>query len=309
MKPPIRKDSDMKRQRSRSFTLIELLIVIAIILILAAITFATYRSSREAARKTQCLSNQKNIGVYVQDYAFNNNQSLKLLSDWKYWYRNMIASNDGFVGTGDPPSSGYLLPDSKGEYKYLNSTGLTMAKVFQCPSDASLRSDAKGNPVRFGEGALASYGRNDPSTGGTLKYKEGTNGRSTGDALRDPRLVNSRMNDITRPSDLILATDHWGPTHRPGESDNSEEYESNNVYHLRPRESDTSIGELGTKRDNVSRHRGSPPIIFIDGHATVTDWKQTIPPRFYDDTKEYGKGLGWQGRAVGSWSDSPIVKK
>ena len=308
MKPPIRKDSVMKRLRFRFFTLIELLVVIAIILILAAITFATYRSSREAARKTQCLGNQKNIFVYVQQYAYNNNQSLKLLSDWKYWYRNMIEANDGFVNS-DLPGSGYLKPDSKGEYKYLNPAGLTMAKVFLCPSDASIRSDAKGNPVKFGDGALASYGRNDPSTGGTLKYKEGSNGRSTSDAVRDPRLVNSRFSDILRPSDLILATDHWGPTHRPGESDNSEEYESNNVYHLRPRESDTSIGELGTKRDNVSRHRGSPPIVFVDGHVTVTDWKKTIPPRFYDDTKEYGKGLGWQGRAVGSWSDSEIVKK
>lgn len=308
MKPPIRKDSVMKRHRFRFFTLIELLVVIAIILILAAITFATYRSTREAARKTQCLGNQKNIFVYVQQYAYNNNQSLKLLSDWKYWYRNMIAANDGFVNS-DPPSSGYLLPDSKGEYKYLNPAGLTMAKVFLCPSDASTRFDAKGNPVKFGEGALASYGRNDPSTGGTLKYKEGSNGRSTSDAVRDPRLVDSRFSDISRPSDLILATDHWGPTHRPGESNNSEEYESNNVYHLRPRESDTSIGELGTKRDNVSRHRGSPPIVFVDGHVTVTDWKKTIPERFYDDTKEYGKGLGWQGRAVGSWSDSMIVKK
>ena len=299
----------MKRPRFRSFTLIELLVVIAIILILAAITFATYRSTREAARKTQCLGNQKNIGVYIQDYSYNNNQSLKLLSDWKYWYRNMIASNDGFAGNGDPPSSGYLKPDSNGEYKLLNATGFQMSKVFQCPSDASLYFDAKGNPVRYGSGALASYGRNDPSTGGTLKYKEGSNGRSTSDAIRDPRLVNSRMSDITKPSDLILATDHWGPTHRPGESENSEEYESNNVYHLRPREGDASIGELGTKRDNVSRHRGSPPIIFIDGHATVTDWKKTIPARFMDDTKEYGKGLGWQGRAVGSWSDDRCVKK
>ena len=308
MKPPIRKDSVMKRPRFRFFTLIELLVVIAIILILAALAFPMFRASREAARKTQCLANQKNIGVYVQQFAYNNNQSLKLLSDWKYWYRNMIAANNGFVNS-DPPTGGYLLPDSKGEYKHLNPAGLAMAKVFQCPSDASLHFDAKGNPVSFGAGALASYGRNDPSTGGTLKYKEGTNGRSTSDAVRDPRLVDSRLNDVLRPSDLILATDHWGPTHRPGESDNSEEYESNNVYHLRPREGDTSIGELGTKRDNVSRHRGSPPILFVDGHVTVTDWKKTIPSRFYDDTKEYGKGLGWQGRAVGSWSDSMIVKK
>ena len=142
-----------------------------------------------------------------------------------------------------------------------------------------------------------------------MKYKAGSNGKNVSDAIRDPRLVDSRLNDINNPSDLILAADHWGKTHRPGETDNSEEYESNNVYHLRLREGDTSIGDLGGKRDDVSRHRGSPPIVFIDGHVASRDWKTTIPERFYDDTKKYESGLGWQGRAVGSWSDSRIVKK
>ena len=306
MKPPIRKDSAMKRPHP--FTLVELLVVIAVIAILAALLFPTIKSVKEAAKKTQCLDNQKNIHTYVHQFATNNNQSLKgVLSDWKYWYRNMIDANDGFLN-GDKPDSGYLKPDSNGQYKYLNAAGVAMMKVFRCPSDASLHFDAQGNPVKFGSGALASYGRNDPTSGGTMKYKTGSNG-ARGDALRDPRLVDSRLNDIGMPSDLILVTDHWGPTHRPGESENSEEYESNNVYHLRPRENDANIGELGTKRDNVSRHKGSPPIAFMDGHVTMTDWKKTIPPRFYDDTKEYGKGLGWQGRAVGSWSDSIIVKK
>ena len=297
----------MKRHKSHFFSLIELLVVIAVIMILAGILFPAFRSSREAARKAQCLSNQKNIHLYVQQFANNNNMSLKgVLSNWKYWYRNMIEANDGFA-SGDVPSSGYLRPDNK----YLNPTGWAMAKVFQCPSDASLHFDAQGKPVSFGSGALASYGRNDPSTGGTMKYKEGSNGRSTGDALRDPRLVDSRISDITKPSDLILATDHWGPTHRPGESENSEEYNSNNVYHLRLREGDQSIGDLGGKRDDVSRHRGSPPILFVDGHITSSDWKATIPKRFHDLVKTYGdsNGLGWQGRAVGQWSDDPRVKK
>src|SRR5262245_10981595 len=56
----------------RAFTLIELLVVIAIIAILAAILFPVFARAREAARKTTCLSNLKNIGLaalmYVQDY-------------------------------------------------------------------------------------------------------------------------------------------------------------------------------------------------------------------------------------------------
>lgn len=58
--------------KKRGFTLIELLVVIAIIAILAAILFPVFAKAREAARKTQCLSNNKQIGLgigmYTQDY-------------------------------------------------------------------------------------------------------------------------------------------------------------------------------------------------------------------------------------------------
>lgn len=57
---------------SRAFTLIELLVVIAIIAILAAILFPVFAQARESARKTACLSNNKQLGtaviMYVQDY-------------------------------------------------------------------------------------------------------------------------------------------------------------------------------------------------------------------------------------------------
>lgn len=56
----------------RAFTLIELLIVIAIIAILAAILFPVFARAREQARKSYCMSNLKQMGLaevqYSQDY-------------------------------------------------------------------------------------------------------------------------------------------------------------------------------------------------------------------------------------------------
>ena len=61
-----------QRTVRRGFTLIELLVVIAIIAILAAILFPVFAMAREAARKSTCQSNLKQIGtaiaMYTQDY-------------------------------------------------------------------------------------------------------------------------------------------------------------------------------------------------------------------------------------------------
>jgi len=56
-------------QKPRGFTLIELLVVIAIIAILAAILFPVFAQAKEAAKKTTCLSNLKEIGVAHLLYA------------------------------------------------------------------------------------------------------------------------------------------------------------------------------------------------------------------------------------------------
>lgn len=60
----------MKRARyGDGFTLIELLVVIAIIAILAAILFPVFAQAKVAAKKTQSLSNVKQIGLSTVMYA------------------------------------------------------------------------------------------------------------------------------------------------------------------------------------------------------------------------------------------------
>jgi prepilin-type N-terminal cleavage/methylation domain-containing protein/prepilin-type processing-associated H-X9-DG protein len=67
--------------RRKGFTLIELLVVIAIIAILAAILFPVFAEARENARKTQCLSNMKQLMTGFQMY----NTDYEQMPYW-LWY-------------------------------------------------------------------------------------------------------------------------------------------------------------------------------------------------------------------------------
>ncbi len=160
--------------KPRGFTLIELLVVIAIIAILAAILFPVFQKVRENARRTACLSNEKQLGLAFIQY----NQDF----DEKFPCASAV------VPVGRP---GYPNGWANMVYPFVKSVGL-----YGCPDD----------PVGTPTAPKISYGMNymiwnhndgNPDTGQTLAqitapastvllYEGGSRDATKGESDYDP---------------------------------------------------------------------------------------------------------------------------
>jgi prepilin-type N-terminal cleavage/methylation domain-containing protein/prepilin-type processing-associated H-X9-DG protein len=142
------------RWARRAFTLIELLVVIAIIAILIALLLPAVQQAREAARRTQCKNNLKQIGLAMHNYHDIHNQFPPSIG----WGRNPGGGDDVHQAWSDKV---FILPQIErgAEFSRLDPTqppythwwrggNLSLSgriPVFNCPSDQPNQNGTDGN--------------------------------------------------------------------------------------------------------------------------------------------------------------------
>jgi len=161
----------MKRTQGNSgFTLVELLVVIAIIGVLVALLLPAVQAAREAARRTSCSNNLKQLGVAmhnfhdtfgdlpvgaVDDETDNYGWSVPLLQFMEQGtvYDQLVAANvimNNLYGNGEnvKPSGNSSIDSYQGQTQigqnHANSVAKTSLAAFICPSDVLPQFDNDG---------------------------------------------------------------------------------------------------------------------------------------------------------------------
>ena len=229
-----------KKRKQAGFTLIELLVVIAIIGILLALTLPAVQMVREAARRTSCKNNMRQLGLALHNYESARKQfppgyAYSLGSDYASQTGYPVSSgltDANYLGHGwgafilpfvEQQNLSNLVDDQLPVFDPANQVAReTEVTVFLCPSDPFSQGnfvvrDETSNPVE--QYAAASYCANWGPASGVLETPGNTgddiNLDATPDQSTGPFYRNSktRFRDITdgTSSTLAIGERHNGP--------------------------------------------------------------------------------------------------
>lgn len=194
----------------RGFTLIELLVVIAIIAILIALLLPAVQQAREAARRTQCKNNLKQIGVALHNY----HDTHSIFPQGKVLDRNVrYPGCPGWVNGSGFSWRVMILPQIEQAALYEQNTQLNMGiytcgpwaagaanrlvllrtnlPAYLCPSDATLfvGSEKPTNYAGIGGAAKNSHGWGDPQAVRGIMGFPGTRMRDIADGTSNTAMV------------------------------------------------------------------------------------------------------------------------
>jgi prepilin-type N-terminal cleavage/methylation domain-containing protein len=130
--------SSSKDPHGRGFTLVELLVVIAVIGPLIAMLLPAVQAASEAARRSRCVNNLRQLGLGVQGYI-DANGALPPAADTGPEWSNNFSMKARILPYLEQAALFDSMNMSQFQESAANATNLTtMVEAFLCPSDPNV---------------------------------------------------------------------------------------------------------------------------------------------------------------------------